>query len=180
MSKIPSANEQAQRLVKILEDESNADLSVLDVAKRILKATFEMWQADIEDPPLPLKEGMAFKVPWIASKVYHVAWIGPEYPTGDSRTMVWVIDASSDYGTLCEFDSKMWRIVVPSTAKAGAAGNNKAGWKKGDLVSLNQRMYRYEVIEVGDKTVLMRSLQTGSLQVDSNANLERYYIKESK
>lgn len=180
-SKIPGPADQCAAIAAILDDEEgNADLDVIGVAARIRREFLKMWQVDIEDASVPVKEGMAFKVPWNASKVYHVAWIGPEYESGTSRTLVWVIDATSDFGAITDLKSKMWAITTPSTAKAGGPGNNKDGWKKGDVVSLNQRLHKYTILEVGDKTALMRNNETGYLQVDSNTNLKRYYHKESK
>lgn len=180
-SKIPSPAAQCGAIADILDDEEgNADLDAIGVAARIRREFLKMWQVDIEDASVPVKEGLAFKVPWDASKVYHAAWIGPEYASGDSRTLAWVIDATSDYGAIVDLKSRMWAVTTPSTGKAGGAGNNKDGWKKGDIVSLNQRMHSFEILQTGNKTVLMRNKDTGYLQVDSNANLKRYYTKESK
>lgn len=175
---VPTRKAQIERVAEFIEDPANDERTVIDVAKIIVDGMYTMWMRGVEDPPIPLKLGMAFKTPEVASKVYFVGWMGPEWPTGDSRDMVWVIDAASDYGSLTEQSDPLWRIVLPSTAKAGAPGNNTDGWTVGQRLSLQQRRTSYDIIAVGNKTVLMRDIVNGSLQVDSNANLKRYYRKE--
>lgn len=175
---VPTRKAQIERVAEFLEDPANEERSVEDVAKVIVDGMYDMWMRGVEDPPIPLHVGMAFKSPHVASKVYHVAWIGPEFPSGDSREIVWIIDATTDYGSMCEYGDPFWRIVLPSTAKAGGPGSNKDGWKAGDKVSLGQRAHHFEILEVGDKAVLMRNTKTGYLQTDSNANMKRYYRRE--
>lgn len=177
---VPTRKAQIERVAEFLEDPANDERSVVDVAKIVVDGIYEMWMRGVEDPPIPLKLGMAFKTPSVASKVYFVGWMGPEWPTGDSRELVWVIDATSDYGSLTGVTDPLWRIVLPSTAKAGGPGSNADGWEVGDQVSLGQRRAWFEIIAVGNKTVLMRDALRGSLQVDSNANLKKHYKKERK
>jgi len=135
-----------------------------------------MWAVDIREAAQPPKLDMAFKTPNLVSKVYHVAWIGEEFSGGPD--VVWAIEAGSDYGNFIPYDSNFWRIITPSNAKAGGRGKNKDGWKPGDKLSLMQRRRHYEILEVGDKTVLLRDVGVGTLQADSNANLKKYYNKE--
>lgn len=173
---VPSRPAQIKRIAEFLEDSANAERSVDEVATRIVDGLYDLWSVDVWEAAQPPKVGMAFKTPAVTSKVYHVAWIGEEFQGGPP--ICWVIDAGSDYGTFVPYDSQFWRILTPSTAKAGGPGNNKDGWKTGDKLSLLQRRRHYEVLEVGDKCVLLRDINSGTLQADKNANLEKYYNKE--
>ena len=173
---VPSRPAQIKRIAEFLEDSANAERSVDEVATRIVDGLYDLWSVDVWEAAQPPKVGMAFKTPAVTSKVYHVAWIGEEFPGGPP--ICWVIDAGSDYGTFVPYDSQFWRILTPSTAKAGGPGNNKDGWKTGDKLSLLQRRRHDEVLEVGDKCVLLRDINSGNLQADKNANLEKYYNKE--
>lgn len=173
---VPSRPAQIQRIAEFLEDSVDNERSLNQVATTIVDSIYDMWAVDVKAAPQPPKVGMAFKTPAVTSKVYHVAWIGEEFEGGPS--VCWVIDSGSDYGTFVPYDSQFWRIVTPSNAKTGGAGNNKDGWKKGDRVSLLQRRRHYKILEVGIKTVLLRDLSSDRLQADSNANLEAYYNRE--
>jgi hypothetical protein len=173
---VPSRPAQIKRIAEFLDWAVDNDRSVQDVATRIVDSIYDMWSVDVTEAPQPPKVGMAFKTPAVTSKVYHVAWIGEEFSGGP--LIAWVIDAGSDYGTFVPYDSRFWRILTPSAAKAGGPGKNKDGWKAGDKLSLLQRRRHYEVLEVGDKCVLLRDINSGILQADSNANLEKYYNKE--
>lgn len=174
---VPSRPAQIKRIAEFLEDSVDNERSLQEVATTIVDSVYDMWAVDVTEAAQPPKVGMAFKTPAVTSKVYHVAWIGREY-TDAGDLVCWVIDAGSDYGTFVPYDSQFWRILSPSKATAGGAGTNKDGWKAGDKVSLLQRARTYTVLEVGDKTVLLRDVVHGGLQADSNANLKRYYQKE--
>lgn len=177
---VPSRPAQIKRIAEFLEDSVDEERTAQEVATIIVDSIYDMWAVDVSEAPQPPKVGMAFKTPALTSKVYHVAWIGDEYISKDmeSRTLCWVIESGSDFGTFVPFDSPFWRILTPSNAKTGAAGKNNDGWKAGDRVSLLQRRRFYVVLEVGGKCVLLRDEKTGSLQADSNANLKKYYNKE--
>src|SRR5687767_13856366 len=177
---VPSRPAQIKRIAEFLEDSVDKERTLDQVATQIVDSIYDMWAVDVTEAPQPPKVGMAFKTPALTSKVYHVAWIGPRFTTKilESDDVVWVIEASADYGTFVPYDSQFWRILTPSTAKAGGAGKNKDDWKTGDKLSLLQRRRHYEILEVGDKCVLLRDLKTGELQADSNANLKKYYNKE--
>ncbi len=177
---IPSRAVQIKRIAEFLEDSVDAERTVQQVATIIIDSVYDMWAVDVHEAAQPPKVGMAFKTPAVASKVYHVAWIGPQWVVSgmESDTLCWVIDASTDFGTFVPYDSQFWRILTPSTAKAGGPGKSKDGWKPGDRLSLLQRRRHYTILEVGDKCVLLRDEKTGSLQADSNANLKKYYHRE--
>lgn len=176
MATLPSRPAQIKRVAEFLDWSVDNDRTVEETATQIVDSIYDMWAVDVSEAPQPPKVGMAFKTPAVTSKVYHVAWIGEEFEGGPN--VCWVIDAGADYGTFVPFDSKFWRILTPSTAKAGGAGKNKDDWKPGDKVSLLQRRRHYVILEVGDKCVLLRDVQSGTLQADSNANLKKYYNKE--
>jgi hypothetical protein len=173
---VPSRPAQIKRVAEFLDWSVDNERTVEQTATQIVDSIYDMWAVDVNDAAQPPKVGMAFKTPSLTSKVYHVAWIGEEFAGGPDT--VWVIEAGSDYGNFVPYESNFWRILTPSTAKAGAAGKNKDGWKPGDVVSLLQRRRHFDVLEVGDKTVLLRDVQSGVLQADSNANLKKYYHKE--
>ena len=173
---IPNRSSQIKTIAELLDASVDEGRSVLDVASTIVDGIYDMWAVDVNLAAQPPKVGMAFKTPAVASKVYHVAWIGEEFEGGP--LIAWVIDSGSDYGTFVPYDSQFWRILTPSNAKAGGAGKNKDGWKQGGRVSLLQRQRIYMILEVGDKCVLLRDEKTGHAMADSNANLKAYYHKE--
>lgn len=180
MATVPSRKAQIERVAQFLEDPVNDERTVEEVAKVIIDGIYDMWMRGETDPPMPLTVGKAFKVPGV-SKVYHVAWMGDMWwgPKVGTVQVVWVIDSGSDYGSIMPVDRPFWRIVTPSNAKAGGPGNNKDEWKAGDIVSMGQRAHWYEIIAVGDKTVLMHKRgQPTMIMAESNANLKRYYNKE--
>jgi len=175
---IPSRPAQIKRIAEFLEDSVDNERSLDTVATTIVDSIYDMWAVDVSEAAQPPKVGMAFKTPAVTSKVYHVAWIGHHHVSEESDLVCWVIEAGADYGMFVPYDSQFWRIVTPSNAKAGGRGNNKDGWKPGDKLSLLQRRRHYEVLEVGDKCVLLRDAGSGELQADSNTNLEKHYNKE--
>lgn len=184
---IPSRLKQIERVAEFLEDPSNDERSVKDVAKIIVDGMYEMWTRGVEDAPVPLRVGLAFRTPMVA-KTRYVAWIGRGYwgKKWSGQDLAWVVDADSTVGTLATLDNPLWRVVteVPDYRKkkdkprAGEPGYNVDGWQKGDKVSQLYGMYRYEVIATGDKCVLLRREGSAIIQADSNANLKKYYQEE--
>lgn len=116
-------------------------------------------------PPLELALGVSFKST-LTDKIYHVAWMGD--------LSAWLVSADSRYGLFVPYDCTMLRYTKPSTAKAGAPGNNAKGWKVGDKV-IAVRQYRYEIIATGDKCVLLMG-DSGPFAVP-NDDLETHYKK---
>jgi hypothetical protein len=173
---VPSRPAQIKSVVAFLEDSVDQERSVQEVATKIIDSIYDMWAVDVTAATQPVKVDMAFKTPNLASKAYHVAWIGEEFEGGPETC--WVIESGADFGFFVPPDSLFWKIVSPSTAKAGARGKNKDDIKPGDKYSLLQRRRHYTVLEVGDKTVLLRDDKYGSLQADSNANIKKYYQRE--
>lgn len=178
MPGIPSRPAQIKRIAEFLEDSVDNERSLDTVATTIVDSIYDMWAVDLSETPQPPKVDMAFKTPAVTSKVYHVAWIGPRHISDESEAVCWVIEAGADYGMFVPYDSQFWRITTPSNAKAGGRGKNKDGWEPGAKLSLLQRRRHYEVLEVGDKCVLLRDTRSGELQADSNTNLEKHYNKE--
>ncbi|AUG87441.1 hypothetical protein SEA_ZOOBEAR_74 [Streptomyces phage ZooBear] len=173
---VPSRPAQIKRIAEFLEDSANAERTVQEVATRIVDGIYDMWAVDVTEAPQVPKVDMAFKTPNLTSKVYHVAWIGEEFTNGPE--VCWVIESGSDFGMFVPLKSEFWKILTPSTAKAGGRGKNKDGIEPGDKYSLMQRRSHFTVLEVGDKTVLLRDNKFGSLQADSNANIKKYYQRE--
>ncbi len=178
---IPTRPKQIARIAEFLEDPANDERSVQDVAKLIVDGMYDMWTRGESSPPIPLVPGLTFKAP-LVSKIYHVAWLGDMWwgPKMGTVSTVWIIHADSDYGSVMPVDAPFWRVVTPSTAKSGAPGNNKDGWKVGDKVSMGQRAHHYEIIAVGDKTVLMhKKNQKYIIQAESNSGLAKWYRRET-
>lgn len=117
-------------------------------------------------PPLELDLGVSFKST-VTDKIYHVAWMGPDAS--------WLVTADSRYGLMVAQDSDFLRYTKPSTAKAGAPGNNAKGWKVGDKV-IAVRQYRYEIIATGDKCVLLQD-EAGAIFAVPNDDMEAHYKK---
>lgn len=179
---VPNRPAQIKAVAEFLEDPANDERSVTDVAKLIVDGMYDMWTRGESSPPIPLNVGLAFKAP-LVQKVYHVGWIGDMWwgPKLGTVETAWVIDSGCDYGSLMPVDRPFWRIVTPSTAKSGAAGNNKDEWKADDIVSVSQRSATYKILAVGDKCVLMHKWGSPTMiYAESNANLKRYYNKENK
>lgn len=173
---VPSRPAQIKRVAEFLEDSVDNERTVQEVATTIVDGIYDMWAVDVSEAAQPPKVDMAFKTPNLTSKVYHVAWIGEEFEGGPETC--WIIESGSDFGHFVPPDSRFWKIVSPSTAKAGARGKNKDDIKPGDKYSLLQRRRHYTVLEAGDKTVLLRDDKYGSLQAESNANIKKYYQRE--
>lgn len=163
----------------VLDAPEDEEVSIEDVAKNIVDGIYDMWTRDIESAPFPLVVGKAFKTP-LVSKVYHVAWIGMAWRDGALRETVWVVSADSDYGTLADYDSDFWRVVLPSNAKAGAPGTSDAGWKVGDIVTHTWGQFRYEILAVGVKANLIRRIGTDDIRAEPSSVLAKYYRKEKK
>lgn len=172
-------SDHTAKVMELLEAEVDGELTTGQVAKGIVDAIYDSWSDLIKDAPSPLKVGEVVKFPW-DSKAYHVAWGGPYYLLDEDSPVLWIITSTSSHGTLLglvEAD-RVSEFAKRSTAKAGAPGNNADGWKKGDRVSITNRRATYEILEVGDKCVLMRCLETGLLMSESNAGLKQHYRKE--
>jgi len=182
---VPSRAAQIDAVAALIDDSANEERSLKDVATAIVDGIYDMWTVDVNPAPVPLRVGLAFKTPAMASKIYYVGWIGPEVEGG--RQVAWFIDASSSYGTLAAYDSGLWRIIIESPdvrkdkskPRPGSPGQNPDR-KVGDVVSLIQRTDTFDILATGDKGALMRSRRTGYLQAESNSNLERYYQREKE
>lgn len=134
---------------------------------------YTMWGKELTDPPMHPSVGMAFNVPMLTGP-HFVGWIGEEF----GKELVWIVNATSEYGLLLTPDSPIWRVATASTAKTGAPGKNADGWQVNDELSLSQRAIRLTVVAVGVKGALMRNQLDLSLWAESNANLKKYYKKE--
>lgn len=172
---VPSKAEQIRRIGDFLSDPRNEERTADELASILVKEFYSMWGRSLEEPPLMPKQGMAFKVPFLPA-VHFVAWIGEEF----GKEKIWIINATSDFGFMTTRSSDLWRLATASTAKAGAPGSNADEWSAGQVVSLSQRQLWLDVLEVGSKTVLMRSRSDLSLWAESNANMAKFYTKEKK
>ena len=172
---IPSKSAQIKRVADFLSDDRNEERTAEELAAIVVNGMYGMWGKEMSDPPMHPHVGMAFKVPFLSS-VNFVGWMGEEF--GEEK--VWIVNATSDYGIMVTPDSTIWALASASTAKAGAPGKNNDNWTVGQKVSLSQRRTHLSVLSVGLKTVLMRNASDLSLWAESNANMRKYYQKESK
>lgn len=170
---VPSKAKQIERVADFLADPANEEKTAEELASIVINGVYSMWGKEMTDPPMHPQVGMAFKVPYLTT-VNFVGWMGEEF----GKELVWVINATTDYGFLLTPTSSMWSVASASTAKVGGPGTNSDGWKQGDLLSLSQRRTSLRVESVGVKCVLMRNEQDLSLWAESNSNLKKYYKKE--
>jgi len=165
---LPSRAKQVAEMEKFLNAMLDGEESVTDVAEKIVDGYHALLSAGIKAGIPPLHEGLAFKSP-LTTHVHHVAWTDGE--------RAWIVTAASRYGFFGPVDHPLWKYVEYTTAKTGAPGNNP-DWKAGDLISRNQRRFRYEVIATGDKCVLLRDLESAVLTADTNENMKKHYQRE--
>jgi len=178
MKAVPTRAKQIDAVTAFIDKFTDAEeeRTTKDLATIIVDGIYDLWTVDVRDASPPIRVGLAFKVPMVA-KVYHVAWTGISLFNGEETRMAWCVSADSNVGTLAPVDSEYWKIIKESTAKAGAPGNNKAGYQAGDMVTLHLGTDPYHVLAVADKCVLLRRDKTLSLECETNANLDLYYRK---
>ncbi|HEY6021900.1 MAG TPA: hypothetical protein VIY48_19150 [Candidatus Paceibacterota bacterium] len=178
MKAVPNRSRQIDAITEFIDKfvDSDEERTTKDLAAIIVDGIYKLWTVDLTDASPPLRVGLAFKVPMVA-KVYHVAWKGLAFFNGEETEMAWCVAADSNVGTLAPVNSDYWRIIKESTAKAGAPGNNKAGYQAGDMVTLHLGSDPYHVLATADKCVLLRRDKTLSLECETNDNLKTYYRK---
>jgi len=170
---IPSRSKQIEAVANFLSDPRNDERTAEELAKLVVDGVYDLWGKTLEDPPLTPHVGMAFKVPFLSS-VQFVGWEGEEH----GKEKLWIVNATSDFGFLTTRGSDIWKLAVPSSAKAGAPGTNADGWMPGQRLSLSQGRTHLNILQVSSKGVLMRSESSLSLWAESNANMKKYYKKE--
>jgi len=165
---LPSRTEQIDHIQKFLEQAADAEpaWSLQQIATKIVDGYHDLLTSGIKKGVGVPHVGLTFKSPFF-TRATHVAW--------SDDTRVWVVDATSHYGSLIRIDSPIWANMEISTAKAGAPGNNP-DWKVGDKVSSMQRANHHTVLATGDKCVLL-STHAGPM-AESNENMNRFYQKE--
>lgn len=170
---VPSKAAQIKRVADFLSDDENEGRTAEELASIVVNGMYSMWGMEMTDPPMRPHVGMAFKVPYLTT-VNFVGWMGEEF----GKELIWIVNATTDYGFLLTPASSLWSAASASTAKSGMPGTNADGWAEGDRVSLSQRKVHLTVVAVGVKTVLMRSESDLSLWAESNSNMKKYYKKE--
>jgi hypothetical protein len=166
---IPSRKQLISGVLDALELWSDEEKTLDDIAAAIVDGMLGLLSDDIKKPVVTPHVGLAFKHPAL-SGVYHIGY--------QHVGKVWIVSATSKYGAWIDVNSQFWEYAEISTAKAGAPGNNKAGWKVGDKVSRSQRMYSFEIVQVYDKGALLLGEVGAQPIAESNDELERYYKKE--
>lgn len=168
-------DDHTRKVMSLLEQETDGELTTDQVAREIVNTIYGSWESLLKTPATPLKVGEAVKFPWSPSKTYHVAWEGLD---GFDSPVLWLITSTSDYGALIDPMAPLWMYGKRSRAEAGKPGSNADGWKVGDKLSITNRRSVFQIIQVGDKSVLMRDLNTGHIQAEKNASLKTSYKKE--
>jgi len=175
---VPNRAQQINRVADVLEKWADEDMPVEEAAKRIVDGMYEMWQKDVNTPPMSIVTGQAFKLPW-SSSIYRVTWEGDaDWGKGALRKVVWVTDSTTKQGTVALADADVWRLATPSSSKAEPKPN-ALGFNIGDKLSVSQRRYHYAVLATHEKCLLLRETGTFKLQVESNDLIEKYYRRES-
>lgn len=160
---------QIKRVAEFLDDPTNDERSVEDVAKRIVEGFYDGWGAGVWDALPHPKVGLAYRTP-LTSKVYHVCWIG------DGK--VWLCDSSGGPGWLVKEDDRFWLTCTLSKSKPLDL-TNKDGWKADDRLSTGQRRTNFVAVATNSSGALLRDLDSLSLWSESNSDLKRFYKKES-
>jgi len=174
---VPSKAEQINRVADVLAQWIDEDVPIDEAAKRIVNGMYDMWQAGLETPPMPIVTGQAFKLPW-TSTIYRVTWEGDAqwFKDGILRKVVWVTSATTSQGTLALADADVWKLATASSSKAEPKPN-ALGYVPGDNVSLSQGRHRYVVVAVHERCVLLRGVGDYHLTSEPNDNIKRYYQK---
>lgn len=175
---VPSKAEQINRVADVLAQWIEEDVPIDEAAKRIVNGMYDMWQRGLESPPMPIVTGQAFKLPW-TSTIYRVTWEGEAqwFKDGILRNVVWVTSATTSQGTLALADADVWRLATPSSSKAEPKPN-ASGYSVGDVFSLAQGRYKFVVVAVHERCVLLRGSGDFYLTSEPNDNIKRYYRKE--
>lgn len=186
----PSRNDQIKEVMRFLDSERNEGRSLKEIATEIVDGFHEFLQGSIRKPATPLRVGMLLKGPYDA-KVRRVAWID------DTAGEVWIIHETSSYGWLGPLSPPTWeyceefrpkrrveidgkgKMVEMTDAEIDEAWANP-DYQVGDQFSQHQREHVFEVIATGPACVLVKDVQSGVLNVDSNKNIEQYYKREIK
>ena len=151
-----------------LEDESNEERSVHDVAKLIVDAFYDGWSMGVLDAlPLP-SVGIAYRTP-LTSKVYHVCWTDEEW--------VWLTTGEGGAGVLVRYRDRFWQTCKVSVSKPVNLSNKD--WKAGDTATRSQRMARFDIVATNVKGVLLRQHGQSELWAESNADMAQFYRKEA-
>lgn len=172
---IPTKAQQIKRVADFLSDEANEERTAEELSSIVVNGMYEMWGKEMIDPPLRPHVGMAFKLPFLPSPQF-VGWMGEEF----GEEVIWILNGTTDFGWIAKPSSTLWSLASPSSAKSGGPGINADGWKAGQTVSLSQRRTCFDLVAVGMKTVLMRNTSDLALWAESNANMKKYYQRESK
>lgn len=175
---VPSKAEQINRVADVLAQWIEDDVPIDEAAKRIVNGMYEMWQAGLETPPMPIVTGQPFKLPW-TSTIHRVTWQGKAqwHKDGILRDVVWVTSATTSQGTLALADADVWKLATPSTSKAEPKPN-ALDYGVGDRLALSQGQHHFNIVAVHERCALLQGKGTFHLTSEPNDNLKRYYRKE--
>lgn len=200
---IPTRNQQIDAVVKFLDSERNQERSLKEIATEIVDGYHEMLLEGIKKPATPLRAGMLLKSPfdakvrrvaylndaagkvWVIHETSSYGWLGPLSPAGDEQfgRSTWEYCEEHHPSKMVDTDvilpsGKLKRKSVEMTDEEIDEAWKNPEWFVGERLSQHQREHTFEIIATGPQCVLMKHAITGSLAVDSNKNLERYYKRE--
>jgi hypothetical protein len=165
---IPSRKQQAQIFAGWLEEGAESGESLIKFSERVVDAFHEMLTSNLKGRSEFPEVGTAFKSS-VLPGVQWVAW-------GDD-TRVWLTSDGCNYGNMVGKDDTLFEYVTPSSAKVGKPGSNEE-WAVDDQVSSFQGAYRFKVIAVHSRGVLLERREHGHLIQESNTSMAKYYTKE--
>lgn len=179
---LPTRKQQIEAVAKFLDSDRNEGRSLEEIATEIVDGYLKAITP--KTTPSVLRPGMLVKT-LINNKAHRVAWI--------KDGVMWVVSETGHYGWLGPADHHFWHYVEEYRPKRRIDGKmvemtdgmieeawSNPDWKVGDRVFLHQTEYKYQVLAVGPACVLLGDMKTGALGADSNANLAKYYKRESK
>lgn len=183
---IPSKAQQVAEVMRFLDSDRNEGRDLKVIATEIVDGYHEFLMAGIKKPATILRPGMLLKTP-LDGKVWRVSYLD------HAHQEVWLVNETSSYGYLYEGESRFWgrceefrpkkkidgKMVEMTDEMIEEAWSNP-DWSVGDRLSQRQREHLFEVIAVGPQCVLMTRLGSDLPMADSNANLKKYYKRESK
>lgn len=180
---VPTKAAQISAVVKFLDAYMDEDLTLEDVAKRIVEGYHTLLTRGLKSPASPARLGMLFKTP-LDGKVRRYVW--------EDEGRVWIVGETDSYGWLGPLNGPLLEYCEEYRPKRRRDGKmveltdeeieqewSNPDWQVGDVMSQHQRQYSFEIIATAPQSALLRGTD-GRLTVDSNSNLKRYYKREVK
>lgn len=151
-------------IAKVFANPQYEEWNEIEAAEKIRTAFLNDWKGALKEPPPVLRVGLAFKFPAI-SGAYHVAYMNEDH--------AWCTTNGSRYGYLAPIGWDGWQYIARSSARTGGPGQNKDGWKVGDVLSYYQDKHRFIVRQTAEGCVLLEGVN-GALFAEPNDTLKSF------